>query len=392
MNQTRIFISSTCYDLSQVRADLFEFIVSLGHKPVLSEFNTFPIDPDKNTIDNCIENVKNNADIFVLIIGNRYGSISDDGRSITNTEYIYAKEIGIPIYVFINRPIKTLLEVWKNNKDANFSSTVDSTKIFEFVRCILEDDKKWCFDFEKAQEIIETLKIQLAHLLKDSLSFKRKFTKDGEFTSLLNRLSATAINLLVTKPELYELRFFAQSLRDELLKFQELKHDFDYQVVFSSNKRIDNPDELSNWLSQEIHSVKNFLATVKTLVDNAFPFFYGVPGIPSDIKGLYYVANSLARLYKEMILWSLNVKATSVVDEFVPIRDCLSNYIKIFAQEIWESPETLRTKVESVLQKKQLGEKSTTLTVTLNISIDKDTSDKFQQEMEKLTTRIRQRS
>ena len=41
-----VFVSSTCFDLSQVRADLKEFIEDdCGFEPMLSDFNSFPIDP-----------------------------------------------------------------------------------------------------------------------------------------------------------------------------------------------------------------------------------------------------------------------------------------------------------------------------------------------------------
>src|SRR5674476_668187 len=99
MEPIKVFLSSTCYDLKQIRTDLFDFLVSYGVTPIFSEYPSFPIDPDKNTIENCIENVKNNTDIFILVIGNRYGAQIDSGKSITNTEYTYAKEVGIPIYL-----------------------------------------------------------------------------------------------------------------------------------------------------------------------------------------------------------------------------------------------------------------------------------------------------
>ncbi|MBQ8709219.1 MAG: DUF4062 domain-containing protein, partial [Bacteroidaceae bacterium] len=73
MAGVNIFISSTCYDLSQVRQDLRDFISGLGHTPMMSEQNDFPIDPQLDNWENCINAVKKYADIFVLIIGNRYG-------------------------------------------------------------------------------------------------------------------------------------------------------------------------------------------------------------------------------------------------------------------------------------------------------------------------------
>lgn len=45
MAGVNIFISSTCYDLSQVRQDLRDFISGLGHTPMMSEQNDFPIIP-----------------------------------------------------------------------------------------------------------------------------------------------------------------------------------------------------------------------------------------------------------------------------------------------------------------------------------------------------------
>ena len=76
-----IFVSSTCYDLSQIRKDLRDFITSLGHNPILSEQNDFPIDPQLGSWENCINAVKEYADIFVLIIGNKYGYIGKTGKS-----------------------------------------------------------------------------------------------------------------------------------------------------------------------------------------------------------------------------------------------------------------------------------------------------------------------
>jgi len=69
MDKINIFVNSTCYDLAQVRTDLKYFIEDLGHNPILSEEHDFPIDPNKENIENCINAVREKADIFILIIG-----------------------------------------------------------------------------------------------------------------------------------------------------------------------------------------------------------------------------------------------------------------------------------------------------------------------------------
>ena len=65
-----IFVSSTCYDLKQVREDLKEFFeCNYGFQAMLSEFDSFPIEPCIGTFENCLNNVDKSADIFVLGMG-----------------------------------------------------------------------------------------------------------------------------------------------------------------------------------------------------------------------------------------------------------------------------------------------------------------------------------
>lgn len=101
-NKPTVFVSSTCYDLKQIRKDLEQFLNNeLGFEALLSDSDSFPVDPQLNTIANCTKNVDDLADIFILIIGRRYGMITDSGKSITNLEYLHAKQKNIPIYVFL---------------------------------------------------------------------------------------------------------------------------------------------------------------------------------------------------------------------------------------------------------------------------------------------------
>lgn len=118
-----IMISSTFYDLRQIRADLARFITDdLGYIPLLSELPSFPVDPDLDTIENCRVRVEKNANILVLVIGGRYGSIDNrTDKSITNLEFLTARRKGIPIYAFVEKGILAVLPVWKNNPAADFS-------------------------------------------------------------------------------------------------------------------------------------------------------------------------------------------------------------------------------------------------------------------------------
>lgn len=65
-----VFISSTCYDLKQIRVNLREFFSDeLGYDVLVSEHDSFPLDPQLSAIENCLRVVDERADVFVLIIG-----------------------------------------------------------------------------------------------------------------------------------------------------------------------------------------------------------------------------------------------------------------------------------------------------------------------------------
>jgi hypothetical protein len=217
MTKLNVFVSSTCYDLSQVRADLSDFFSESGHTAILSEFDTFPVSPHKKTIDNCIDAVKNNADIFILIVGNRYGTTIDSGKSITNTEFDTARAKGIPIFIFIDKKTLSALSFWRDNPNADFSKHVDTTKIFDFISEIRDDNSLWTFEFEKAQDIVAVLKHQLSFLFKEALKTYSKYLRlDNEL--LLLDISSESINIILQKDRLYEFEFFSSVLNNEMQK------------------------------------------------------------------------------------------------------------------------------------------------------------------------------
>lgn len=387
MNQLKIFISSTCYDLSQIRSDLSDFILSFGYQPVMSEFTSFPIDPDNNTIENCIDNIAT-VDIFILIVGSRYGFIVDSGKSITNTEYLYARQRGIPIYVFIYKSLISILPIWKANKEGDFSSTVDTTKVFEFVSEIRESNRNWCFEFEKAQDIVSTLKIQFSHLFRQALDLRKKY-RVSEHSEFYGKLSAKALNIILKKEADFEVIFFLEVLKDELEKYHDLKLDLDYKILTRCNRAINDFDTLSEWLHLNFETILHHIASLNTLQNDAYLVFYGQSEVPSDLKGLYYVANGMARIFKEMLLWSIDIKSTVVDDDFIIIRDSLSEMPIKSIDELWNYPSrALRLYEEAIKAYQANPEVVQTLNVEIVLSIDDDIVDTYQKEINRISRRI----
>ena len=95
----RVFISSTCYDLSEVRDTLVTFIQSFGFEDTLSERGDVFYHPDLHTDKACMREISN-CHLLILIIGGRFGGtyITDTSKSIVNAEYEAARQLKIPVF------------------------------------------------------------------------------------------------------------------------------------------------------------------------------------------------------------------------------------------------------------------------------------------------------
>lgn len=109
MAAPRVFVSSTCYDLKEIRYQLRNFITDFGFDPVMSEFGDIFYNYDQHVQDACLDEI-NKCQLFVLIIGNNYGSIYHNNTdpnslpdSVTLKEFKKALETNIYKHIFINR-------------------------------------------------------------------------------------------------------------------------------------------------------------------------------------------------------------------------------------------------------------------------------------------------
>lgn len=94
----QVFVSSTFTDLKEERAEVIQAIWELDCIPTGMEAfvasNDSQWDVIRRVIDEC--------DYYVLIVGGRYGTVTADGISYTEKEYLYAKEKGIPVLAFVH--------------------------------------------------------------------------------------------------------------------------------------------------------------------------------------------------------------------------------------------------------------------------------------------------
>ena len=124
MKRYQIFISSTYDDLKKERSTVVESILKLRHIPVGMEQFVATNDSQFNYIKRIIDE----TDYYVLIIGNRYGTIADNGISYTEKEFDYAVSKGIPILAFVHKNPDML------SVDKSEATQIGKEKLIEFKK------------------------------------------------------------------------------------------------------------------------------------------------------------------------------------------------------------------------------------------------------------------
>ncbi len=94
----QVFVSSTYTDLIEERQAAVEAILDAGHIPAGMEI--FPA--NNNSLSQTLFKIIDTSDVYVLILGNRYGSIDQEsGISYTQLEYTYAISKNMPVVAIV---------------------------------------------------------------------------------------------------------------------------------------------------------------------------------------------------------------------------------------------------------------------------------------------------
>jgi hypothetical protein len=205
MAKPRVFVSSTYYDLKHIRASLDLFIDSLGFEPVLSEKGDIAYTHDRPLDESCYREAEN-SDIFVLVVGGRYGSeVSSDKKrvskefferydSITRKEYESAAARDIPIYILLEKGVHSEYQTYLRNKDVKAISYahVDSVNVFVLIEDILSRPRNNPVQtFEKFEEIENWLRDQWVGLFRELLRRQSQQQQLAGLSAQVGELKAT---------------------------------------------------------------------------------------------------------------------------------------------------------------------------------------------------------
>ncbi|HUU98726.1 MAG TPA: DUF4062 domain-containing protein, partial [Phycisphaerae bacterium] len=323
-----------------------EFIAGLGFEPMLSEFDSFPVDPSTGVIENCRKVIDERADIFVLIVGKRHGSVVDTGKSVTNLEYLAARGKEIPVYAFVTRSVLDVLPVWKENPEATFPG-VDSPSLFEFVDSIRSCGEVWVYPFDTAQDIMAALRTQWAYLFYESLQLWTKFRGAG-LEELPPDVSGAALQLIIERPFAWEYRLFDRVLRDELKKAESARRDLDIGLCLGAHEYFE-PVQLTGWIGAQFSGLSGLIGGLAHLLNTTYREATGPVGESGDPAKIVYVAQRVGQVYSATIEWSRRFRRVHAGEEFRRLLDLCA----AFSSDCLRKIETLSNDTSRALDPKQ---------------------------------------
>lgn len=177
-----IFISSTFGDLTEQRKQAIEVVVQNGHIPIALEQFSASNATDLEVITRTIED----SQIYILILGHRYGSlVPDQDISFTELEYNLAVEHGLLILPFVLRPerIAELRSQLNRNNAADMRELENEARLTKFHARIRHFRQLW----DPSDQFKFLVQHSLTYNLRECK--KRGFVRDDPAISMLTEAS-----------------------------------------------------------------------------------------------------------------------------------------------------------------------------------------------------------
>ncbi|WP_161622845.1 DUF4062 domain-containing protein [Enterobacter roggenkampii] len=376
----QIFVSSTYTDLYPVRREVTEHILSMNHIPAGMEMFSASGQRQWKTIKKAIDN----SDYYILIIGERYGSISEEeGISYTEMEFDYARSRGIPTLCFLPG------EKYTTTKDKRDTELLKIELLEKFKQKVLLD--QLCDFWETEEELVRKISAALYKIFVEEpgVGWVRGDTSDPEALSKLvkvmeeNAKLTAKINDLESnvKNDMPALsiringhNFKKGNLVIKLPKVKEFEHGC-HPITFGELQ-----EELQKFISpDEVHLYNSTLPSKKAIDDYFIKSSLYMVGCSNSVKfsifnsGPVKANNVLIRIYLPNGLKVLNPSDLVLLSE--PYIDMPLHPIKLAElRKTSDKPESFTLtsrKISQGFSRKLKGNLRAAGQKTLNISNDK---------------------
>jgi hypothetical protein len=276
MARPRVFVSSTYYDLKHIRATLEAFIESFGFDAVLFEKGDIAFLSEVPLDESCYREAET-ADIFVLIVGGRYGSRASTENSppdkdlvghyesITKKEFESAQSASVPTFILVDSAVAAEYRTYQRNRDNETISYahVDTVGVFRLLDSIFGKSKNNpVFNFEKTDQIEAWLREQWAGLFRELLRTRSQQKQLSTLNTQISELRSVNDTLKKYLEEVLSKIIPDENESKTLIEGQEKKL-LDAKIDFELEM-----NEYYNYLTSELtipaNDAKEFISTLRS--------------------------------------------------------------------------------------------------------------------------------
>lgn len=308
-----IFISSTDYNLIDLRAELAKYLADLGYRPILSSSDGFHDNsPDLEPWESCLQ-VLQSAYVIVLVIDGKYGEtfewknfahiIGDKKVSPTHAEYLLAHKTKMRMLVFVRKELLTYYQTYRTalkNSNGDKEKAKESLAIslpkqiaFETLEFIEELKTSrpipWIKAFDNVTEIKQEIQKKMLNELAELFLFKNKhleavvrafstvlddlpedkrketLEKIGATKELIIEIESQTKVILDLKKEKDKLHMQLKEKTDELEKAQKDKKKETSSLQKKVEKLTEELDNIDTRISSHELNNANYLITGSTI-------------------------------------------------------------------------------------------------------------------------------
>lgn len=263
----QIFISSTYTDLIEERQAAVSAILKAGHIPAGMELFTAGDQSQMETIKRWIDE----SDMFMLILGGRYGSIEPSSSlSYTELEYDYAVKTGKPYFAVVIDP--SALDQKVRMHGSSVIETENTKELAAFQQKVLGRISAF---FKDANDI----KLTVYETISDFIArydFKGWVSGDEipdiqSFTDQINKLREENKRLVEDRSALAEGAVFTPS---EEREFSHIRQKLDRDISLHHNLyRLKEDGKTNLKVAEEIYKV-NLLNAIVACVGKGYHHFH----------------------------------------------------------------------------------------------------------------------
>ncbi len=276
MAKPRVFVSSTFYDLKQVREDLDRFISGLGYEAVLFEAGDIAYGKDSPP-EGYVHREIEMCDILVCVIGGRYGTESQEqpGSSITQLELKTALDKQVQVFIFIEQSVYSEYSTYSINKETAGIKYqfVDNPSIYEFIESVYNLPRNNpVAPSQTAFDITEILRNQWAGLFQRFLQDQKRL-QEMRTLEQMKEVTETLEQLVKTLTEGHKDEDHSEQRgmlanHPAFHQFQKLTNTT-YRVFFTDERELNQWMKDCNWTTvretaYDEGSYKEWIAADKT--------------------------------------------------------------------------------------------------------------------------------